>query len=380
MSRADARRQLGSNAIMTNDARREAQPHPSETSGTDARILIVDDDPNAIQLLGKILADVGTLRFATNGKDALRLAREVTPDLILLDAEMPGMSGFQIFETLKRESALADVPVIFVTSHSEPGFEVSALEMGAADFIAKPFRSSLVLARVRTPLRLKQLSDELRRIATIDALTGVANRRQFDESLEREWGGSRRAGDPISLLLVDVDHFKLYNDRYGHPKGDDALRRVAQAIASSCLRATDLVARCGGEEFMVLLPKTSRNGAEHAAQRILDAVEALRIVHQDSPTTHQLTVSVGIACYDDASACWEKPGPEHRLGGDLHPGRAATDLVLAADKALYSAKRAGRAQAKLRDITDTDVSAPTDGTAPLSGPRIEQRSEHSKMR
>jgi diguanylate cyclase (GGDEF)-like protein len=365
---------------MTNNARREAQPHPSETSGTDARILIVDDDPNAIQLLGKILADVGTLRFATNGKDALRLAREVTPDLILLDAEMPGMSGFQIFETLKRESALADVPVIFVTSHSEPGFEVSALEMGAADFIAKPFRSSLVLARVRTPLRLKQLSDELRRIATIDGLTGVANRRQFDESLEREWGGARRAGDPISLLLVDVDHFKLYNDRYGHPKGDDALRRVAQAIASSCLRATDLVARCGGEEFMVLLPKTSRNGAEHAAQRILDAVEALRIVHQDSPTTHQLTVSVGIACYDDASACWEKTGPEHRLGGDLHPGRAATDLVLAADKALYSAKHAGRAQAKLRDIADTDVSAPIGGTAPLSGPRIEQRSEHSKMR
>src|SRR5450631_2410370 len=148
------------------------------------QILLVDDDPGAIQLLGGLLANVATLWFATNGKDALRLAREVVPDLILLDAEMPGMTGFQLLQALKAEAELADVPVIFITSHTEAGFEVSALEMGAVDFIAKPFRSSLVLARVKTQMRMKRMSDELRRAATTDALTGVANRRLFDETLE----------------------------------------------------------------------------------------------------------------------------------------------------------------------------------------------------
>src|SRR6202171_1154717 len=126
----------------------------------DASILLVDDDPGAIQLMGRILADVGKLRFATNGRDALRLARDAAPDLILLDAEMPGMSGFQLLKTLKAESFLADVPVIFITSHAEAGFEVSALDMGAADFIAKPLKASRVLARVRTQLRVKHMADE----------------------------------------------------------------------------------------------------------------------------------------------------------------------------------------------------------------------------
>src|ERR1700691_1585872 len=190
---------------------------PIATSDIDDNILLVDDDVSAIQLMSNILLDVGNLRFATNGEDALRLVRESPPDLILLDAEMPGMSGFKLFEAFKLESALTDVPMIFVTSHSEAGFEVSAFEMGAADFTAKPFRASLVKARVKTHLRLKHMADELRRIATIDSLTGVANRRQFDDSLEREWSSTLRAGDAVSLLLVAVAHFKLYKERYGHP-------------------------------------------------------------------------------------------------------------------------------------------------------------------
>src|ERR1700735_1562043 len=148
-------------------------------------VLLVDDDPGTIQLMGHILAGVGQLRFATNGNDALRLARESAPDLILLDAEMPGMSGFELLKMLKAESSLAEVPVIFITSHNQAGFEVSALDMGAADFIAKPLRPSRVMARVRAQLRVKHMADELRRTATTDALTGVANRRQFDELLER---------------------------------------------------------------------------------------------------------------------------------------------------------------------------------------------------
>jgi PleD family two-component response regulator len=182
---------------------------PRPTIDGDVNILLVDDDPGAIQLLGCILADVAELRFATNGKDALRLARAAAPDLILLDAEMPGMSGFELLKTLKAEPSLSDVPVIFITSHSEAGFEVSALDMGASDFIAKPLKSSRVLARVRTQLRVKLMADELRRTATTDALTGVSNRRQFDVSLEREWSRTQRSGEPMALLMIDVDHFKL---------------------------------------------------------------------------------------------------------------------------------------------------------------------------
>src|ERR1700722_3788681 len=160
-------------------------------------ILIVDDDPDTIKVLGRILADSGDLRFATNGEDALRLAREAAPDLMLLDAEMPGLNGFQVFDALKAEPALADVAVIFVTSQSEALFAVSAFEKGAADYITKPVNAALVLARVRTQLRVTRLTDELRRTATTDSLTGVASRRQFDESVKLEWVRGPRTGDPL---------------------------------------------------------------------------------------------------------------------------------------------------------------------------------------
>ena len=318
-------------------------------------ILLVDDDPGTIQLLGRILSDLGNLRFATSGEDALRLARESAPDLMLLDAEMPGMSGFQVCEALKADPALADVPVIFVTSHSEAAFEVAGFELGAADFIAKPVSAPLVLARVKTQLRVKHMADELRRIATIDVLTGVANRRRFDESLEREWRRARRSGEPLALLMIDVDHFKPFNDRYGHPAGDACLRSVAQALVGASLRPADLVARYGGEEFVVLLPQTPRGGAEHVAHDVLDAVEALGIAHEASLTARHVTVSVGVACYDDDSECWVAPSAASRFADDLRARCSPIDLVQAADKALYSAKHAGRAQARLLDIADVDT-------------------------
>ena len=307
------------------------------------QILLVDDDAGAIQLLGGLLANVAALRFATNGKDALRLAHELVPDLILLDAEMPGMSGFELLRTLKADSKFADVPVIFITSHTEAGFEVSALEMGAVDFIAKPFRSSLVLARVRLHLRMKRMADGLRRDATLDSLTGVANRRLFDRSLAREWLLARRSGDPISLLSIDVDHFKSYNERYGRQQGDECLRQVAAALVSACRRPADIVARYDGQEFMMLLPQTARLGAEHIGRRVLDAVQALDIRHEESLPTGYVSVSVGIAFQDDQG---KQKDADTRF--------TAEDLVAAANKALGAAKRAGRARAKLRDITDTD--------------------------
>ena len=289
-------------------------------------ILLVDDDPATIQWLGRMLADVGTVRFASNGEDALRLARESAPDLILLDAEMPGMSGFQVCEALKADPALANVPVIFVTSHSDPAFEVSGFDAGAADFIAKPVSAPLVLARVKTQLRVKHMADELRRIATIDALTGVANRRRFDESLEREWHRARRSGAPLALLMIDVDHFKLFNDRYGHPAGDICLSAVAQALTGASLRPADLVARYGGEEFVVLLPQTPRCGAEHVARAALDAVEALVIAHDASLTAPHITVSVGVACFDDDSERWAPSPADSRFADDRGTRRSPIDL------------------------------------------------------
>jgi diguanylate cyclase (GGDEF)-like protein len=305
-----------------------------------------------MQLLSGILAGVGDIRFATNGADAIRLARTAPPDLILLDAEMPGMSGFKVLEALKADPELAEVPVIFVTSHSEAGFEVSAFAMGASDYIGKPFRSTIVLARVRTQLTLKRTSDELRRQTLTDSLTGIANRRHFDRTLEREWLIAQRAGDPISMLMIDVDHFKLFNDRYGHPKGDACLRQLAQIFAGVARRPSDLVARCGGEEFVVLLPQTPRHGAALIANRVLDAVAARGIFHRDSPTpNHRLTVSIGISCQDAESPGWPHVPYELRSGGDNGAlCRDGSELVLAADRALYAAKSAGRACAVLRDI------------------------------
>jgi diguanylate cyclase (GGDEF)-like protein len=340
--------------MATSTPRKMNRPQCSDKPNVEASILLVDDDLGAIQLMGRILADVGKLRFASNGADALRLARDSTPDLILLDAEMPGMSGFELLRKLKAESSLLEVPVIFITSHTEAGFEVSALDMGAADFIAKPLKSSRVLARVKTQLRLKQATDELRRTATTDALTGIANRRKFDELLEHEWLRAQRTGEPVSLLMIDVDHFKLYNDLYGHPKGDVCLQHVTRALLSACTRPVDVVARYGGEEFIVLLPQTPRPGAQHIAQQVLTTVAGFGIFHADSQTTHFVTVSVGIACFDHASTFSAIRRSEHSVTDDS-PLPCAGDLVEAADKALYAAKQAGRGQARHGDIAGVDV-------------------------
>jgi diguanylate cyclase (GGDEF)-like protein len=329
-------------------------------------ILLVDDDPGAIQQMGKILAEMGDLRFATNGEEALRLVQDSVPDLILLDAEMRGMSGYRVLDALKIRPEMVDVPVIMVTAHSEPEFEVSAFEAGAADFIAKPISAPLMQARVGTQLRVKRMTDQLRRAATTDGLTGVANRRKFDETLEYEWQRARRGCDPMALLLIDIDHFKLYNDRYGHPKGDISLRQVANALRAAALRTGDLVARCGGEEFAILLPQTSRLGAELVARRVLSAVQSLNIVHAGSATSRLLTVSIGISCYDAACAYWVDAAADFRsVGTDRRLPCTAADMVLTADKALYSAKRAGRAQARLQDIANIDVGALTGRPAPV---------------
>jgi diguanylate cyclase (GGDEF)-like protein len=304
-------------------------------------ILLVDDDPLIIRTMSRILADVADVRFATNGEAALRLARESMPDLILLDSEMPGMSGFQVCEALQADPELADVPVIFVTSHSDTAMHVAGLEAGAVDFIAKPVSEPLLLARVKNQLRIKRLTDELRSATMVDTLTQIANRRRFDEKLSRERARCERAKEPLGVLMIDVDYFKRYNDNYGHPEGDACLKKIATVLEQSCQRPADLAARYGGEEFTVLLPGLAKDGAAHVARRILDALTELAIPHEKSSVSDWVTVSIGVGYFNRVPR-----------KGD---GR---DLLAAADLALYAAKGAGRAQVWAMDASDLESGQP----------------------
>ncbi len=312
-------------------------------------ILLVDDDPGMIQLMARMLEGQGQLRFATSGKAALEQLQQAVPDLVLLDAEMPGMSGFELCAAMQNDPCLADVPVIFVTSHNDQGSELKGLDLGAVDFIAKPISEPLLRARVKTQLRVKQLTDQLRKLATVDALTGLLNRRALDDALEREGQLSIRHGTPLSLLMVDVDHFKLFNDCYGHLMGDDCLRRVATALREACQRSADLVTRFGGEEFAVVLPGTPSDGAQQLATRLLQQVDLLRIGHRDSPTAPYVTISIGIST-------WQPPAPAAAgMPAAPQPAWQPAHLVKAADTALYKAKQAGRQQTAYLAFDDFEL-------------------------
>ena len=312
-------------------------------------ILLVDDDATVIQVLSRSLSGLGRLRFATGGAAALRLAREEAPDLLLLDAEMPGMSGFEVWDAMRAEPALRDVPVIFVTSHSEEAMEAKGLSMGAADFIAKPIRPAIVVARVKTQLRLKLALDRLKKMAATDGLTQCANRRVLDERLAAEWSRAVRAQTPLSILMLDVDHFKKFNDVYGHPRGDQALIAVAHALRQSACRPGDLVARYGGEEFALLLPGTDQSGAAVVAATLHEEIEKLHIEHC-ATDRGRLSVSVGIASFDGRSLGWANASARMQSEGSPPAGMTVERLLAVADGALYAAKQAGRAQSSFTQI------------------------------
>jgi len=298
------------------------------------RILVVDDAMENIRILHAALQDEHEVLFALDGPRALELARTQHPDLVLLDAMMPGMDGYALIKELQASSDTADIPVIFVTALSAPEDETRALGAGAADFISKPVNAAVVRARVRTQLTVKRQRDALRALVLTDALTGVANRRAFDERLVAEWRRCGRIGLPVALVLVDVDHFKLYNDFYGHPAGDNTLIQVASAMRRAAGRTQDQVARYGGEEFAILLPQLDARGAVGVAKRLMLELERMAIPHGASPTAPHLTASMGIAGM--------VPG-EHSI---------PADLVQVADVRLYQAKAEGRN--RYRAGTDAD--------------------------
>ncbi len=304
------------------------------------RLLVVDDDPGTIRLLIQILKGLGKIHFTTSGAEAVEMARRVRPDLILLDVEMPDADGFRVCELIKGDPAFEDVPILFVTAHGDADVEAQALTAGAIDFITKPPHPPVVRARVRNYLALKQRTDQLRRLTTTDGLTGVANRRAFDAALDLEWRRACRTGSALSLLMIDVDYFKHFNDAYGHQAGDDCLRTVAQALAVAARRPGEMAARYGGEEFAVLLPACDPVQALRLAETIRAALSDAAIPHAKSEVAPHVTVSVGAASV--SSLCEPvRPHPGACQLRDTCSFRPA-DLVTAADQCLYEAKRTGR--------------------------------------
>ena len=291
------------------------------------RLLVVDDQSIHIQVLYRALSAEYQLFMANSGEQALRVCRDQLPDLVLLDVVMPDMDGFEVLQQLKAKPETTDIPVIFVTAHGGDEIETQCLQAGAVDFIPKPVNPSVVRARVKTHLTLKFQSDLLRDMAFIDGLTGVSNRRHFDDRLAAEWGRAQRSASPLSLILLDVDFFKSFNDHYGHQAGDDCLRQIAKVLKAELKRPTDLVARYGGEEFVCLLPDASLEDAMVMAERLLDAVKTRGIAHLYSDAAPVVTVSLGVATR----------GPE--LGNTQ-----AAKLLALADAQLYQAKRTGRAR------------------------------------
>jgi diguanylate cyclase (GGDEF)-like protein len=290
-------------------------------------LLAIDDTIANLLTLGSILEDEFELHFATSGAMGLAMALANPPDLILLDVMMPEMDGFETCRRLLAEPATRNIPIIFVTAQNSADDETRGLETGVVDFISKPVNPAVLHARVRTHLTLKRMADQLRSMALVDGLTGIANRRCVDETLQNEWRACQRCGVPLALAMIDIDHFKRLNDTYGHQEGDVCLIAVAAALKACLGRPRDLMARYGGEEFLCVLPGTDLAGAQAKAEELRQAVESLGLPNEHATAAPVVTVSIGLAV---------------AVPSEL---MTANQLVDSADHQLYEAKRTGRNRA-----------------------------------
>ncbi|MBL0143132.1 MAG: diguanylate cyclase [Betaproteobacteria bacterium] len=275
---------------------------------------------------------------AEDGLQALALFESEKPDLVLIDVQMPGMDGLEVVRRIRQMSTDHWVPVIFLTSMEDDADFARGIEAGGDDYLTKPVSPVVLEAKIRAlrrlddirrelmavTLELREANERLARLSQQDGLTGLANRRRFDLDLMRELGRARREQRPICLVIADADHFKAYNDAYGHPAGDECLRRIAGALRLACRRPGDVAARYGGEEFALILPDTTEEAGRRRAREAMRAVAALEIEHRGSEVSGVVTLSLGVAgCVPDAAV-------------------VADTLLSRADQALYAAKRAGR--------------------------------------
>ena len=294
-----------------------------------ASILVVEDDEAIAQMMKLILGKHGhLLRHVINGKEALELVPEWPPDLIISDVMMPGLDGFGLAERLQEEPSTRHIPIIFVTALSQIEHLSHGLNLGAVDYLTKPFRGLELEARVNTALRLKFLQDDLRQANTelteltlVDSLTGLKNHRFVTEYLEQTLLQAARYNEAVSAMMIDLDFFKRVNDSYGHPAGNEVLKELAGILRNKA-RQADSVCRFGGEEFLIICPSTPRVSANRLADRIRVAVA--QYTFPVLPDSHSLTVSIGVATYD----------PKR--------DRDANAFISRVDSALYLAKNEGR--------------------------------------
>jgi diguanylate cyclase (GGDEF)-like protein len=286
-------------------------------------ILIADDEKMNLEILGGILSPMYNLLISKNGAKVLELAKQHKPDLILLDVLMPDMTGFEVIAKLRESDETSKIPVIFITGLTSAEDEEKGFFLGAVDYIAKPFNKSIVKARVNTHIKIVDQMRTIELIGLIDPLTKISNRRGFEKQMNAEWGRAFREKTPISILMMDIDKFKTYNDTYGHQQGDVALKTFAEAAAGALMRPVDFPARWGGEEFVILLPGADIEGAASVAERVRESVAAAVILTEDGTET-RITVSIG--------------------ANSVVPGTEAptTDFIEKADQALYKAKESGR--------------------------------------
>lgn len=283
------------------------------------RVLLIDDSPQMHRLVDAWLrSDPVELLHANDGKSGLEVAQTTPVDMVLLDVDMPDVSGFDVCRQFKSDPSLSAVPIVFLTGASSPEDRVAGLNLGAVDYIVKPFHPAEFQARVRATLRTKQLVDLLRERAQIDGLTALRNRAFLDDRLAAELASLARRPGTLSCLMIDLDHFKQINDRHGHLVGDEVLRAVAGVLVENT-RVEDVVTRYGGEEFVMLTPGVSLEGALSLAERLRVGIERVEV--RRVAGTVRVTCSVGVAEYDSD---------------------APTELLRRADAAMYEAKRTGR--------------------------------------
>lgn len=304
-----------------------ASPHASLAPRERPRVLIADDDEDARDTLLDLLASEYEVSTAADGETAVELARAERPDAILMDLYMPRLNGIQALERLRADASTADIPVIFVSARGDDTVKARTLDLGAADYLQKPFSDRELRARLDRTLRLSQTQEALRELAQTDPLTGLANLRAFRARLEDEVKRARRYATPLTAIMADMDHLKPVNDELGHAAGDRAIAAVAAVIRAE-LRETDFGARYGGDEFVLLLPHTTADEGRVLAERICARLKETTL--EISGRRIPIGASFGVACL-----------PED--GKDL----AADALIRAADAALYRAKRAGRSRVEV---------------------------------
>ncbi|MCL1927783.1 MAG: diguanylate cyclase [Treponema sp.] len=299
-------------------------------TGKKNTLLIVDDDKSNLMMLSHILQTEYNVRVASDGKSALTIAEKYLPDLILLDIIMPDMDGYQVYSALQNSDKTAHIPVIFITGLNNSNDEKKGLELGAVDYINKPFNDTIVKLRVHNQIQIINQLRTIEHLSMMDQLTEIPNRRNFDNRLHLEWGRAIRENVSISLLMIDIDHFKKYNDTYGHQQGDKALNMVARTLIQTLKRTSDFAARWGGEEFVVLMPNSDSIGGLEIGEQIRKNVEAVDLPCTNGELT-KITVSIGVNAHKPTLSC------------------SIEDFILKADRALYNAKNEGRNRVKLYD-------------------------------